>query len=108
MHVEPVTVEHHREPLGIGEAAPRLSWVTRTERPGWTQQGYEIEISAGDTAMTTGRVDSAESVLVPWPAAPLTGRDRRSIRVRVWGGDVAGGDSGDEGEPSPWSGPSPI
>ena len=42
--VEPVTVEHHREPLGIGETAPRLSWVVSTELPGWRQAAYELEI----------------------------------------------------------------
>jgi alpha-L-rhamnosidase len=95
MYVEPVTVEHHREPLGIAERAPRLSWVTRTDRPGWTQRAYEIEITGDAGIVTTGRVESVESVLVPWPAAPLTDRDRRSVRVRVWGpGDDA---------PSPWS-----
>ena len=44
--VLPVTVEHHREPLGIGEATPRLSWVSRTDLPDWRQAAYELEISA--------------------------------------------------------------
>ena len=42
--VLPVTVEHHREPFGIGEPRPRLSWQVRTEAPGWRQAAYEIEI----------------------------------------------------------------
>src|SRR5262245_38698473 len=93
MYVEPVTVEHHREPIGIGQTAPRLSWVPRTERPGWTQAAYEIEVSC----TSFGRVESAESVLAPWPAGPLSDRDRRTVRVRVWG-------VGDE-QPSAWSEP---
>ena len=48
--VLPVTVEHHREPIGIGERAPRLSWVTRTELPDWRQAAYELEISPADVA----------------------------------------------------------
>lgn len=95
MHVESVTVEHHREPLGIGETAPRLSWVTRTDRPGWTQRAYEIEIDG----VSAGRVESVESVLVPWPAAALDSRDRRAVRVRVWGPDD---------EPSDWSTPTVL
>ena len=95
MNVDAVTVEHHREPLGIGETAPRLSWVTRTETPGWMQRAYEISIDG----VSTGRVESAESVLVPWPAAPLTSRDRRTVRVRVWG---------DRDEPSDWSEPTVL
>jgi len=89
--VLPVTVEHHREPLGIGESRPRLSWVTATELPDWRQSAYELEV--GD--WSSGRVDSAKSVLVPWGAPPLTSRDRRTVRVRVWGAGSA--------EPSAWS-----
>ena len=89
--VEPVTVEHHREPLGIGEVAPRLSWVTRTELPDWRQAAYELQI--GD--WTSGRVDSPESVLVAWEAPALASRERRSVRVRVWGAEDV--------EPSVWS-----
>ena len=91
LRVDPVTVEHHREPLGIGETTPRLSWVSRTELPDWRQAAYELAI--GD--WSSGRVDTAESVLVPWGAPPLTSRERRTVRVRVWGLD------GDE--PSAWS-----
>jgi alpha-L-rhamnosidase len=87
--VGPVVVEHHREPLGIGEAAPRLSWVTTTDQRDWVQTAYELEVDG-----VAVRVDSAESVLVPWPAAPLTSRARRTVRVRVWGPD---------GEVSGWS-----
>ncbi|MGY1747689.1 glycoside hydrolase family 78 protein [Modestobacter sp. SYSU DS0511] len=94
--VTPVTVEHHREPLGIGEPTPRLSWTTRTELPDWRQVGYELEIEpAGGPAWSSGRVDSAESVLVPWGAPPLASRERRAVRVRVWGEGAA--------EPSAWS-----
>jgi alpha-L-rhamnosidase len=101
--VRPVTVEHHREPLGIGEAAPRLSWIVDTDRAGWAQRAYEIEVSdpdrPGAPASTTGRVASREQVLVPWPADPLTSGERRAVRVRVWGPDD---------EPTPWSEPTVL
>ncbi|CCH87624.1 alpha-L-rhamnosidase A [Modestobacter italicus] len=89
--VAPVTVEHHREPLGIGDIRPRLSWVTSTELPDWHQTAYELEVDD----WSSGRVASDESVLVPWGAPPLTSRERRSVRVRVWGTGAA--------EPSAWS-----
>ena len=89
--VDPVTFEHHREPLGVGETRPRLSWVTRTDVPGWRQAAYELQI--GD--WSSGRVDSAESVLVPWEAPELASRERRTVRVRVWGEGTA--------RPSAWS-----
>ena len=93
--VPPVTVEHHREPIGIGETPPRLSWVARTELPDWRQAAYELEIEPEDGRWSSGRVDSAESVLVAWGAPPLTSRERRTVRVRVWGEGAA--------EPSAWS-----
>ncbi|GAA3389236.1 glycoside hydrolase family 78 protein [Cryptosporangium minutisporangium] len=89
--VAPVTFEHHREPLGIGEPAPRLSWIVRTELPGWRQSAYELEIAPeSGPAWTSGRVDAGELVLVPWGAPPLTSRERRTVRVRVWGSGAAG------------------
>ncbi|MFI7611216.1 glycoside hydrolase family 78 protein [Nonomuraea terrae] len=82
--VEPVTFEHHRDALGIGEPEPRLSWVVSADLPGWRQVAYEIELSDGTA---TGRVESGESVLVSWPGTPLAARERRGARVRVHGAD---------------------
>ncbi|GGY32213.1 alpha-L-rhamnosidase [Streptomyces djakartensis] len=89
--------EHHREPLGIGEPRPRLSWRTETDTPGWRQSAYEIELvdAAGAVAGgTAGRVVSDASVLVPWPGPDLPSRTRAGARVRVWDA---------EGRVSAWS-----
>ncbi|HEY9525248.1 MAG TPA: hypothetical protein VIR33_18560, partial [Thermopolyspora sp.] len=87
--VEPPSFEHHRRPMGIGEAAPRLSWTVVTDIPGWLQQAYEIEISdeSGAIITATGVVESDRSVLVPWPGAELGSAQRRAVRVRVRGRD---------------------
>lgn len=74
--------EHLREPLGIGSPRPRLSWVIETVQSGWRQTAYEIE-ARGERAL----VESAESVLVDWPFAPLTSRERVAVRVRAQGPD---------------------
>jgi alpha-L-rhamnosidase len=84
--------EHHRDPLGIGSASPRLSWRVESGRPGWIQSGYEIDVDS-----TVSTVEGPDQVLVPWPAAPLESRQRRTVRVRVRGRD--------DGDPSPWSDP---
>ena len=89
--LSPVRFEHHREALGIGEPAPRLSWHVAAER-GWRQAAYELAI--GDEVF---RVASAESVLVPWPASPLRPREARTVRVRVTG---AGGCVSDWSDPA--------
>jgi alpha-L-rhamnosidase len=96
-----VRFEHHRDALGVGEARPRLSWVVTTTTAGWRQAGYEIETYGTDGRLhgRTGRVESDQSVLVPWPFAPLSSREALTVRVRVWGVD---------GKPSAWSALSPV
>ncbi|NLE17979.1 MAG: family 78 glycoside hydrolase catalytic domain, partial [Propioniciclava sp.] len=74
----PVRFEHHTTALGIGEDTPRLSWVTTSAPTGWSQAGYELH--SGDEVVT---VDSAESVLVAWPFAPLASGEAREVSVRV-------------------------
>ena len=91
--LSPVRFEHHREALGIGEPAPRLSWHVAAEH-GWRQAAYELAI--GDEVFLMA---SAESVLVAWPAAPLRPREARTVRVRVTGAD---------GCVSDWSDPATV
>ena len=74
-----VRVEHLEETLGLGDRRPRLSWTLPAGVV--EQKAYELEL---DDGTTTGRVDSADNVLVPWPGRPLRSRERRTVRVRVW------------------------
>lgn len=91
--VSPLRFEHHREAFGIGESSPRLSWVVERAPDGWRSAGYEIEDADAGVIAVAG----ADSVLVPWPFAPLASRERRTVRVRVRGEDGA------MSEWSPWS-----
>ena len=93
-----VTFEHHREPLGIGESEPRLSWTTEAG-PGWAQSGYEVSVDRDGRSSSTGWVDGAGSVLVPWPGPPLRSREQATVRVRVLGAD---------GTVSAWSAPAVV
>ncbi|HWQ12911.1 MAG TPA: glycoside hydrolase family 78 protein [Roseiflexaceae bacterium] len=88
--------EHRRDALGVGVARPRLSWLVATDATGWRQAAYEIEVYGpdGQRRAGTGRVESERSALVEWPFAPLASRERRAVRVRVWGVD---------GQRSDWS-----
>jgi alpha-L-rhamnosidase len=84
-----VRVEHLRDASGIGVECPRLSWRVGTDSQGWQQTAYEIEAYQPDGQLhdQTGKVESDQSVLVEWPFAPLSSRERLSLRVRVWGND---------------------
>ncbi|WP_329140425.1 glycoside hydrolase family 78 protein [Streptomyces sp. NBC_00670] len=101
LRVTDLRAEHHRQPLGIGERRPRLSWHTVTDRPGQTQTAYEVRLTEfGNERVRHYRIPSAESVLVPWPGGPLVSRQRVEVAVRVWGQDGE--------EPSAWSEPLPV
>ena len=65
----PRTGARHRRRIAealVDHAPPTLA--------GWMQAAYEIELDG----VTLGRVDSDESVFVPWPGAPLVSRARAS------------------------------
>lgn len=84
--VQSVTIEHHRENLGIGEATPRISWKFKGADNDWKQSSYEIEIfrpSVDADEPHLFHVESSESVLVPWPTTPLRSKETATIRVRV-------------------------
>ena len=64
--------------LGLGDRRPRLSWRLP---PGATkQEAYALEIDG----RALDPVKSDASILVPWPAEPLTSRQRVVWRVKVW------------------------
>jgi alpha-L-rhamnosidase len=92
--VQPVTFEHLPGALGIGTGTPRISWKTRAE-PGWAQAAYELSVTSAAGTWTSGRIESPEPVLQPWPAEPLDSGQLAKVSVRVWGtADAA---------PSEWS-----
>ncbi len=98
IQVSPVTFEHLPRALGIGVAAPRLSWKT-TAPAGWRQRAYEVALSADGRVETTALIADTDSVLVTWPFSPLTSRERAEVSVRV---------HGEDGSTSEWSTPAPV
>ncbi|KAL1895877.1 hypothetical protein Sste5346_004974 [Sporothrix stenoceras] len=91
------TVEQHATGFGVGTPSPRLSWrftlakkdntVDDADRD-WKQTAYDIEVKRqGATDVESYHVESNDSVLVPWPSAPLQSRERASVRVRAFGSD---------------------
>ena len=95
MKVHSVRFDHLRDPLGIGTGTPRLSWQVIDAPSGWRQTGYDVEVRDLDTVAArpaVHHVESAEQILVPWPAAPLASRARAEVRVRVCGNAGAAAD----------------
>lgn len=101
--IERVTVEHYtsstKNPaqaaahtvLGISHATPRLSWrfdsgASRSCK-NWKQTSYTVVVKGAQRDERSVTVESAESVLVPWPFEdePLKPRERVTLSVSVVG-----------------------
>ncbi len=96
--------EHHREALGIGESAPRLSWTIDDAAPEWHQSAYRVEArdphaaaDPAERAAERAEVASSAQILVAWPFAALRSRERREVRISVRGHD------GVWSAPGPWA-----
>lgn len=74
-------VEHFDEPMGITVRCPRLSWQLPAGYG--AQTAYQLQVEDWDS----GRVDSAQHLLVPYDGPSLRSGQRVSWRVRVWDGE---------------------
>ena len=68
------------ESLGIDSAQPHFSWKIRSSE---TMEQVAYEIEAGPDLWQSGRVESAEQVMVPYAGKPLSSRQQAWWRVRV-------------------------
>lgn len=91
-------VEHLREAFGITTTRPRLSWTPPRGATG--QVAYRITATNG---WDTGRVDSAQHLLVPYSGPALEARSRFEWQVRTWTIDAGGSEN-----VSSWSEPMPV
>ncbi|WVF71810.1 hypothetical protein IAT40_006618 [Kwoniella sp. CBS 6097] len=85
-----VQIEHYTSPLGIGEPSPRLSWRYEGESRDWTQASYDVRVTRAGGRVDEHHVDSSNSILEPWPSAPLSSREAVKVEVRSIG---TGGDT---------------
>ena len=84
-----------RDPAGVGERAPRLSWQVDSADRSQRQTAYRIlaasrsELLAADKAdlWDTGRIDSADTLGVPYAGTPLASGQQVFWRVFLWDGD---------------------
>jgi alpha-L-rhamnosidase len=102
--VERLRCEHLENPQGIDATQPRLSWQLHSKQRDVKQTAYQILVAATSDALKpgaaevwdSGKVDSANSVLVPYSGKPLVSRTQYFWKVRVWD---------NSGQPSTWSKP---
>ncbi len=84
--------EYAANPLGVDVPHPRLFWVDKSENHGQDQSAYEIlaassakklAVSQGDL-WDSGKVDSDETIQIPYAGQPLKSSQQVFWKVRVW------------------------
>ncbi|MDE6569419.1 MAG: family 78 glycoside hydrolase catalytic domain [Alistipes sp.] len=84
--------ERMERPLNIESQHPRLSWVIESNDRGVLQKAYRVLVASSPEALAagkgdlwdSGRVESDESVWVPYDGAPLKSNARCYWKVKVW------------------------
>jgi alpha-L-rhamnosidase len=86
--VKELICEYHSNPLGIDVQKPRLSWQIASAEENVLQTAYEIKVTdqtaKGKLVWTSGKVNSAQSVNVPYEGPALKSMQRVYWQVRVW------------------------
>lgn len=97
-----LTCEYIKNPLGIADQQPRLTWTLTSTQRAQQQSAYEITVSTEQSLVTqekgdawqSGKVLSAQNILIEYNGKPLKPFTRYWWRVRVYNA---------KGEASEWS-----
>src|SRR5438876_1000799 len=89
---ESLRCEYLVDPLGIDVERPRLSWMLPPGERGRKQSAYQVLVASSPAILAkdrgdrwdSGRVDSEQSVFVPYGGRPLASGDACTWKVRVW------------------------
>jgi alpha-L-rhamnosidase len=96
--------EYLVDPLGIGESAPRLSWIVESGGRGQRQTAYRLLVASSEKFLhqnrgdlwDTGKAVSDETICAAYQGQPLFSHQRCYWKVKVWDKD---------GRESAWSKP---
>ena len=85
-----------KEPLGIDSGSPHFSWKISCNSP-MVQTAYQVEVASSEARLLageadlwqSGRIASAEQVMVPYGGPSLAAKQQCWWRVRIWNDDNA-------------------
>jgi len=87
-----LTADYMTDPVGIDMPRPRLAWKLAFPERGAVQRAWQVQAAAapdgfgGRLLWDSGRVDTADSVHVPYGGPALAPGQRVYWRVRAWNG----------------------
>src|SRR4051794_18741836 len=104
VQVTNLKVENLTNPLGIDQQQPHLSWQLQSSQRNIMQSAYEVRVSnnpdfKGSAVWSSGKVNSDQSVHVPYAGNQLQSGKRYYWEVRVW---ANGGNASDWSQPAYW------
>jgi alpha-L-rhamnosidase len=102
LQVKNLKCEYRLNPLGIDVLQPRLSWQLDAAHRGASQQAFQVVAGLDAVALLpgnailwdSGRLDTDQSMHIPYVGPALQSRQRIYWRVRVWD---------ENAHPTPWS-----
>ncbi|HSB95685.1 MAG TPA: glycoside hydrolase family 78 protein [Spongiibacteraceae bacterium] len=89
LSVNDLTADHLRDPLGIDNLQPLLSWKLQSNMPSTMQTAYEIRVAKeGQSSslewLSTGRIAGDESINIGYSGPALQSGRHYQWQVRVW------------------------
>lgn len=90
LRVGDLTTEYKNNPLGIDVLQPRFAWKISGTGTDIMQTAYSIRVAtdlkftARNIVWTSGKVDSPESVHIPYNGSALKSGERYYWQVRIW------------------------
>jgi alpha-L-rhamnosidase len=88
--VKEMTVEHKVNPIGIDSKQPRFSWKIEATANNTLQTAYSVRVatdnkfSSSKIVWQSGKVESDESILLPYNGADLKSGQRYFWQVKIW------------------------
>lgn len=79
-----LSVEYKTSPVGLDDVQPRFSWKLRTEKQDTHQITYRLQVRCEAVCWDTGRVESDQSILIPYAGPALAPRTEYRWEVTVW------------------------
>ncbi len=86
--VSHLLLENKPNPMGVDIVSPRFSWQLASDKRNMVQTAYVIQVFAADNKKTpvwnSGKVNSNQSVFVPYAGTALQSGKKYNWTVQVW------------------------
>jgi alpha-L-rhamnosidase len=86
--IQNLLTENRPNPVGVDIVSPRFSWQLSADKRNLVQTAYEVQVFAADNkkvpAWKSGKINSAQSVFIPYAGTALQSGKKYKWLVEVW------------------------